>query len=239
MEVIIMKKYLLSAVAVLVVLTAAWAAFGQREGGAARSGAASERRGRGQNLSEEERAKMRERFQNMSEEEREKFRAQMRERFSGRGQRLGREDQLKAIADIEKQLAGLKKSIQAQSTERRSFQDMSEEERTKLREQFTKAREERNKAYTAIITQIARLQGQREPAEGEQLLIINTGQLKPIHELAVKEKATETAQRLERLMSRGTRGFFGSRPATGTRTRQSDTAGGTTERPRRRSTRQE
>ena len=230
-----MKRYLISAVAVLVVLTAAWAAFGQREGGAAgRRGEGSERRRSFQNLSAEERAKMRERFQNMSEEEREKARAQMRQRFGGRGRRLGREDQLKAIETVEKQLANLKKSIQAQSTERRSFRDLSEEERTKLRETFTKAREERNKAYKTIITQIARLQGQREPAEGEELIILNTAQLKPIHELAVKEKATETAQRLERLMSRG-RGGFGGRPPTGTRPTTRPRTG-TTERPRRRPT---
>ena len=226
-----MKKYLISAVAVLVVLTAAWAAFGQRQGGAAaRRGEGAERRGRSQNISAEERARMRERFQNMSEEEREKARAEMRQRFAGRGQRLGREDQLKAIEAVEKQLANLKKGIQAQSTERRSFRDLSEEERNKLRETFTKAREERNKTFKAIITQIARLQGQREPAEGEELIILNTAQLKPIHELAVKEKATETATRLERLMSRG-RGGFGGRPTTRTRT-----GTGTTERPRRRPT---
>jgi hypothetical protein len=230
-----MKRYLISAVAVLVVLTAAWAAFGQREGGAAgRRGQGTERRERSQIISAEERAKMRERFQNMSEEEREKARAQMRQRFAGRGRRLGREDQLKAIETVEKQLANLKKGIRAQSTERRSFRDLSEEERNKLRETFTKAREERNKAFKAIITQIARLQGQREPAEGEELLIINTAQLKPIHELAVKEKATETAQRLERLMSRGQRSFFGGRTMT-TPTRPR-TGTGTTERPRRRPT---
>jgi len=230
-----MKRYLISAVAVLVVLTAAWAAFGQREGSAAgRRGEGTERRGRSQNISAEERAKMRERWQNMSEEEREKARAQMRQRFAGRGRRLGRQDQLKAIEAAEKQLANLKKGIQAQPTERRSFRDLSEEERNKLRETFTKAREERNKALKAIITQIARLQGQREPAEGEELLIINTAQLKPIHELAVKEKATETAQRLERLMSRG-RGGFGGRPQTGTRPTTRPRTG-TTERPRRRPT---
>lgn len=231
-----MKRYLISAVAVLVVLTAAWAAFGQREGGGTRSrGEGSERRRSFQNLSAEERARMRERFQNMSEEEREKARAQMRQRFGGRGRRLGREDQLKAIETVEKQLANLKKGIQAQPTERRSFRDLSEEERNKLRETFMKAREERNKAYKTIITQIARLQGQREPAEGEELLIINTAQLKPIHELAVKEKATETAQRLERLMSRG-RGGFGGRPPTGARTMPTRPRTGTTERPRRRPT---
>ena len=149
---------------------------------------------------------------------------------------MGREDQLKAIEDVEKQLASLKKGIQAQPTERRSFRDMSEEERNKMREEFTKTREERNKAFKAIITQIARLQGQRQPAEGEELLIINTAQLKSIQELAVKEKAKETAQRLERL-GRPRMGFFGGgrgRP-TGGRPPASSTTG-TTERPRRRPT---
>ncbi len=237
-----MKKYLTILIA-LVVLLAAYPIFGQREGGASgrRGGGAGmfmlspEQREKWRDMSQEERqklmAEMREKWQNMSEEEREKARTQMRQRFGGRGRRLGREDQLKAIEAVEKQLANLKKGIQAQSTERRSFRDLSEEERTKLREEFTKAREERNKAFKAIITQIARLQGQREPAEGEELLIINTAQLKSIQELAVKEKAKETAQRLERL-GRPRMGFFGGGRSTGGR----PPATGTTERPRRRST---
>ncbi|MGB2808741.1 MAG: hypothetical protein WBC22_13435 [Sedimentisphaerales bacterium] len=237
-----MKKKICLALIAVVVLSTAWTVFAQREGGTTgrRSGGAGmfmltpEQREKMRDMSQEEReklmAEMREKWQNMSEEEQEKARAAMRERFGGRGQRMGREDQLKAIEDVEKQLASLKKGIQAQPTERRSFRDLSEEERTKLREESTKAREERNKAFKAIITQIARLQGQRQPAEGEELLIINTGQLKPIQELAVKEKAKETAQRLERLMSGGRRGSFGGR--TGDR----PPATGTTERPRRRST---
>ena len=241
-----MKKYLTILIA-LVVLLAAYPIFGQREGAAAgrRGGSAGmfmltpEQREKWRDMSQEERQKlmteMREKWQNMSESEREKARDQMRERFGTRSRRLGREDQLKAIEAVQEQVAKLKKGIQAQSTERRSFQDLSEEERNKLREEFTKAREDRNKAIQVIVTQIARLQGQREPAEGEQLIIINTGQLKPIHELAVKEKARETAQRLERLMSRG-RGSFGGRP---TRTRPAGATPETMVRPRgaRRSTR--
>ena len=240
-----MKKYLTILIA-LVVLLAAYPIFGQREGrttgrrgGAGMFMMTPEQREKWRDMSEEERAKlrdeMRQRWENMSEEEREKARAQMRERFGGRGRRLGREDQLKAIEAVEEQVAKLKKGVQAQATERRSFGDMSEEERNKMREEFTKAREERNKAIQAIVTQIARLQGQREPAEGEQLIIINTGQLKPIQELAVKEKAEETAQRLERLITRG-QGGFGGRPM-GPRT--TPTGPGTTGRPRseRRSTR--
>jgi hypothetical protein len=240
-----MKKYLTILIA-LVVLLAAYPIFGQREGRTAgrRGGGAGmfmlspEQREKWRDMSQEERqkvmAEMREKWQNMSEEEREKARAQMRQRFGGRGRRLGREDQLKAIEAVEKQLAKLKKSIQAQSTERRSFRDMSEEERSKLREEFAKAREERNNAFKAIITQIARLQGQRQPAEGEELLIVNTGDLKEIRELAVKEKAKETAQRLERL-GRPRMGFFGGGRPTGGRPPRPGTTG-TTERPRRRST---
>lgn len=239
-----MKKKLCLALIAVVVLSVAWAAFAQREGGSSgRRGAGGggmflltpEQREKWRDMSQEEReklmAEMREKWQNMSEEEREKLREQMRERFGGRGQRMGREEQIKAIEDVEKQLAKLKKGMQAQSTERRSFRDMSEEERNKMREQFTKAREERNAAFKAIITQIARLQGQREPAEGEELLIINTAQLKSIQKLAVEEKAEQTAQRLERL-TRPRMGFFGGRRPTGDRSPSS----GSAERPRRRST---
>jgi hypothetical protein len=220
-----MKRYLILIGAVLVVLALAWTAFGQREGGRPAEGR--EARGRAGALSAEERASMRERFQNMSEEEREKFRAQMRERFGSGRRGLGREDQLKTIKAIEAQLAKLKAGIEASAAPRTRGQDLSDEERAKLRERFTKAREDRQKAIKAIIAQVARLQGQRQPAEGEEYILINTVQLKAVRELAVKEKATETAQRLERL-GRGRMGFRSGRPA-GTR----PTTPGTTDRPRR------
>jgi len=206
-----MKRYLILIGAVLVVLALAWTAFGQREGGRPAEGR--EARGRAGALSAEERASMRERFQNMSEEEREKFRAQMRERFGGGRGRLSSEEQLKAIKAIEAQLAKLKAGIEATGPEaRRRGEDISDEERAKLRERSVKAREERQKAIDAIIAQIAGLQGQRRPtAEGEKFIIVNTGELNEIGKLAVKEKAKETAQRLERL-GRGRMGFRG-RPA--------------------------
>lgn len=116
---------------------------------------------------------------------------------------LGREEQLKAIKAIEEQLAKLKAGIEATGPEsQRRWQELSDEERTKLRERFVKAYEERQKAIKAIIAQIARLQRQRRPtAEGEEFILTNTGELKAIRELAVKEKARETAQRLERLIA--------------------------------------
>jgi peroxiredoxin len=177
-----MKKYLILTVIALVFLAASWAAFAQREGGEG-----------SRSRSSEERAKMRERWQNMSEEEREKFRAQMRERW--------REGQIKPIEAIEEQIAKLKASTEAFGAYSR-WRELSDEERTKLREKFAKARQERQKAIKAIIAQIARLQGQRQPTEeGEEFIVVNTGRLKEIRELAVKEKANETAQRLERLIA--------------------------------------
>jgi len=223
-----MKRYLISIVAVLVVLAVVWAAFGQQEGRGGRRRTEG-REGR-QGLSEEERARMRERFQNMSEEEREKFRAQMRERGGfGRGGFMSPEDQQKAIKAIEEQLAKLKA---AQITRPAGgFRDLSEDERTKLREKMTKVFRERQQALQTITAQVARLQGRRQPAaQGGQYLIINVGDLKPIQNSAVKEKAKETAQLLERLIARarGRRGPGGRPPGPGT----GRTAPGTTERQR-------
>ena len=205
-----MKRYLIPIVAVVMVLAVVLAAFGQQE-----------RRGGRQNLSEEERAKMRERFQNMSEEEREKFREQMRARFgSGRGGPMSPEDQQKAIKAIEGELAKLKA---AQTTRPAGgFRDLPEDERAKIMEKFRKVRQVRQQALQTIIAQVARLQGRRGPApeaaEGVQYLIISTSDLKPIQAAAVKEKAKETTQLLERLIARasGRRGFGGRTPGSRT-----------------------
>jgi Ser/Thr protein kinase RdoA (MazF antagonist) len=78
---------------------------------------------------------------------------------------------------------------------------------------MTKVFQDRQKALQAIIAQIARLQGRRQPAaEGGQYLIITTADLKAIQEAATKEKAEETGRLLARLAGRG-RGFGGRRPA--------------------------
>lgn len=182
-----MKKYLIPTVAVLLVLVVAWTAFAQTEERA------------------RQRGNMRERMQNMSEAEREKFIAEMRERGgSRRGGLTSPEDQAKAIKTIEEQLAKLKA---AQITlPQGGFQDLSEEERTKLRENM----QNRQQALQTIIAQVAVLQGRRQPAAGGgQFLLINAEDLKPIQEAAVKEKAKETTQLIERLIAGGTRGFGG------------------------------
>jgi len=185
-----MKKYAIPAVVLLAILALVMVSYGQAQN------------------SDSRRQAMRERFQNMSEEERAAAMARMRSR--GFGARLSREDQEKAIKEIEAQLAKLKVAIQVERPQG-GFQDLSEEERTKLRQSFT----DRRTALQAIIAQVAALEGRRQPegAEDARFIIINTADLKPIQEMAEKEKATETSQLLARMASRGSgRGFGGGRP---------------------------
>jgi len=204
-----MKKYLISTVAVLVVLAVAWTSLGQdaETPGARVQQQRENMRQRFQNMSEAEREKfraemqeLRERWQSMSEEEREKARAQMRERFVGGRPGTGRQEQLKAIEAIEEQVAKLKAAMRSTGREARgSFRDLSEEERAKLRERMVKAGQERQGAIRAIEEQLAKLRGPGRPQAGRQPSI---GELRVIHDLAVKEKATQTAKRLERLIAR-------------------------------------
>ena len=179
-----MKRQLLVIGCILVALTVVLSAIAQTQSGQRPQGT----RGAGQNLTEEQQAQMRTRFENMSEEER----AQMRQRFAGRT-RMSREDQLKSIAELEAQVAKLKASIDAQPQTRGNFQDMSEEERTKAREQSTKAREERLAVVAAIRAEVDKLSPPRATAEQIEAL----RELRAIKELADKEKAVETAKRLE------------------------------------------
>jgi len=123
------------------------------------------------------------------------------------------EEQLKVLGAIEQQVAKLKEVVKASAPPTgKSFQDLSEEEKAKLKEQMTKAREERQAAIRAILVQLARLQGQPQPAEGEQFIIVNTADLKAVQALAEKEKAKETATRIADLLQPPRRGGAG-RPA--------------------------
>jgi len=208
-----MKRYLILIVAVMVVLVVTLGAFAQDSERTGQAAQWQNMRQKFQNMSEEEREKFRaeirqrrERFENMSEEEREKFRAEMQQRFGGR---FGRQEQLKAVEAIEEQVAKLKAAIQITgAVDRSKWRELSEEERTKLREKMAKAGRERQTAIRAIEEQLAKLRGPRRPQEEPQPSI---GELRAIHNLAVKEKATQTARRLERLIARYQRESRGDR----------------------------
>ncbi len=168
---------------------------GQREGGR-----------RFSDLSAEQREQMRQRFQNMSEEERAKFREQMRQRSGA-----GREDQLKAIAAIEGQLAALKKAIEGGAQRPTNYREMSEEDRAKFRERMTASFQQRREAMTAIDEQMAVLRRGRgfgAAQSPEQMLAsmrarqrASIGRLKELQALAVKEKAAQTAEGLEQFIA--------------------------------------
>jgi len=212
-----MRRYLISITVVLMVLLTAWVVFAQEKGketpageGARVRRPADVNRPAGQRafegLSPEERAKMKEKFDQMSEEEKAKFRAQMREKFGAGRAFLGREEQLKVIAAVEEQIAKLKALIESQAgpEEFAKMRELPEEERTKLREKFVKAREERQKAVEAIEQNIVKLRGERPAIEEHQKFI---AELQAIRELATKEKAGETAKRIEQLIERRQKEF--------------------------------
>ncbi|MHC4074476.1 MAG: hypothetical protein ACYTGS_21015 [Planctomycetota bacterium] len=134
-----MKKYAIPIVVVLAVLAVTWSAFAQAQ----------------------DRASQRERYQNMSPEEQAKFREQ---RGGGsRRARVSREDQQKAIKAIEEALVKVKAAAQIQMPQG-GFQDLSEEERNKLRTAYR----DRSTALQAIIAQVAADSGGRGKREGQR-----------------------------------------------------------------------
>ena len=154
-----------------------------------------------QGLSTEERARLRERMQNMSEEERQQLRAQMRERFRSRRPMFGREEQLKVIEAIEEQLVKLKEAIK-QAPDREDFRKLPEaspEQQAKFRKEWQKARQEQQQVISAIQEQFARLAEPRLQIVRPDLPV---NELRAIHELAVKENAKQTAERIEKLIAR-------------------------------------
>ena len=117
-----------------------------------------------------------------------------------RGMGMDRGEQMKAVAAIEEQVAKLKALIEAQpgTEEFAKMKELSEEERTKTREKFAKAREERQNVLNAIEQNIAKLRGGRPRVEQQQLV----DELQAIRDMAREEKAEQTAKRLEQLLER-------------------------------------
>jgi peroxiredoxin len=174
-----MNRYLISIITVLTILAITQGAFAQEEEtpGQRVLQQRENMRQRLQNMSEVDREKFkaemqkrRERFQNMSDEDRQKFRAEMQQKFGGRIS-LSREDQLKAISAIEQQVAKLKAAILSIADDDRGrFRDLSEEQRSKLREKMAKAARERMTAIRAIEQQLAKLKGPGQPQQRPERL---------------------------------------------------------------------
>ena len=185
LEVTIMKRYTFALVSFLAVLVAVQIALGQAEREGFRT----------------DMAEMRQRFERMSPEEQEKFRAEMRERFGTRARLLDREQQLEVVAAIQKQLDKLKAAIESIDPEtRRRIRDLSAEEQAELRAKTGAAMRDRFSATRAIDQELAKLRMPGRPGPDVPRPDINEWRV--IHKLALKEKATETAKRIEDLLAR-------------------------------------
>jgi len=146
-----MKRNAIFVASVLLIMTVAWAAYGQAGGGGGRGG-------------------------------------QMRE------------SQVKAMAALQEQVAKLEAMMDraGQRMQGTSFQDMSEEERTKMREEFTKRREEQATVMASIQQSLDTLKG------GRQLMREHEESIAPLQELlaaAQAEKAKDTAGKIEKLIA--------------------------------------
>jgi hypothetical protein len=111
-----------------------------------------------------------------------------------------REAQMKAIATLQEQVGKLKAMMDqaGQRMQGRNFQDMSEEERTKMREEMTKRRQEQAQIMASIQQQLDTLKGGRELATEHQR---NMAPLKEALASAQKENAKQTAGMLEKLIA--------------------------------------
>ncbi|MBM4024412.1 MAG: hypothetical protein FJ280_03270 [Planctomycetes bacterium] len=116
------------------------------------------------------------------------------------------ETQQKALAELQEQVAKLKAMSEraAQGSQDRSFQDMSEEERTKMREQMTQRMQEQQQILASMQQNLDRLKG------GRQLLLEHNESLKPLQEAlasAQKENAKATAKVLEQMVAQRQKQF--------------------------------
>jgi len=200
-----MKRYVVSIAIVLAVLIVAFNAFGQNEQGAGRADQRQDMRQRFQNMTPEEREKFRaemlerrKQWENMSDEDRAKLRDQMREKFGSRPGGMGRDAQLNSIKAIETQVAKLKAAVEVGTPENNNqLRELSAEDRAKLREKMMAAMRERQIAIRAIEQELVKLKAPgRRAAEPPARLI----ELREIHKLALREKATQTADRLDKLI---------------------------------------
>jgi hypothetical protein len=160
-----MRKNVICVVVALLVLTVAWAAFGQAGGG---------RQGFGQM----------------------------------------REAQITALAAIQANAAKLRSMMEAgaKAMEGRSFQDMSDDERAKMRETFTKQREEQQGLVAAMEQDLMRLKGFRQLRTEQEEAV---APLKELLAAAQKENAKDTAGKIEQVIAQRQKQFEDKMKAMG------------------------
>jgi hypothetical protein len=115
----------------------------------------------------------------------------------GRGMmgRFNKETLLKTVAAIQEQVTKLKANVDSMpAVPAGGFQDMSEEDRTKMRE----SGQQRTAIVDAIQQQVDQLKGIRGLVSENQQAVTD---LKALQEMANKEKATETAKKIGEMIA--------------------------------------
>jgi hypothetical protein len=183
MEADIMKKYVISGIVALAVFTWILSASGQPAG---------------ESQQTEQIEQMQLKWQNLSEQEKDKLRAKIQDRTLTRGS--GLEGQLEAVKKIEQQVIKLKSAIESMIQSRNQYQNASEQEKVLFSKKIAQATQTRQQAVTAIEKELEglRYQRPRQQPSGSQM---NIRELQMIYRLALKEKATETAKSLESLIA--------------------------------------
>ncbi|MHC4721603.1 MAG: hypothetical protein ACYS6I_02720 [Planctomycetota bacterium] len=116
----------------------------------------------------------------------------------GRRRWMSAEDQEKVFATIEEQLGKMKAGMEQMPRGREGWRDLSEEERDELRGKFRKMRDQRQKTLAVIEEQIDKLKGPRELRRKHEEVI---SKLNAILKSAQKEKATQTAESIEKMIA--------------------------------------
>lgn len=129
--------------------------------------------------------------------------------------RQRREAQMKALDTIQQNAAKLKTAMEESGRamqSRSNYQDLSEDERAKLREEFMKRREEQQKLIAEMEKELMRLKG------ASQLWREYDESLEPLKEIlasAQDEKAPKTAARIEQRMAQCQKQFEDSLTSLG------------------------
>ena len=125
---------------------------------------------------------------------------------------MSSEEQQKAFATIEEQLVKMKAGMEGMPRGREGWRDLSEEERDKLREKFRKMRDDRQKSLEVIAEQIDKLKGPRDLRRKHEEAI---SKLDAILKSAQKEKATQTAASIEKMIADKKKAFISKLEALG------------------------
>ena len=106
----------------------------------------------------------------------------------------------------------MKADLEGMPRGREGWRDLSDEERDELREKFRKMRNERQKSLAVIAEQIDKLKGPRELRRKHEEII---GKLDTILKSAQKEKATQTAESIEKMIADKKKAFNAKLEALG------------------------